>query len=33
VMDEERERVSEVRIVDGYGNVSMVGRIERFQET
>ncbi len=33
VMDEESEGVSEVRIVDGYGNVSMVGRIERFQET
>jgi hydroxyacyl-ACP dehydratase HTD2-like protein with hotdog domain len=31
VMDEEREGVSEVRIVDGYGNVAMVGRIERFQ--
>jgi hydroxyacyl-ACP dehydratase HTD2-like protein with hotdog domain len=30
VMEEEREGVSEVRIVDGYGNVSMVGRIERF---
>jgi hydroxyacyl-ACP dehydratase HTD2-like protein with hotdog domain len=30
VMGEETERVSEVRIVDGYGNVSMVGRIERF---
>ncbi len=30
-MDEEdMEGVSEVRIVDGYGNVSMVGRIERF---
>jgi len=31
VMEEEREGISEVRIVDGYGNVSMVGRIERFQ--
>jgi hydroxyacyl-ACP dehydratase HTD2-like protein with hotdog domain len=31
VMDEEKEGVSDVRIVDAYGNVSMVGKIERFQ--
>ena len=31
VMEEEREGVSEVRIVDGFGNVCVVGRIERFQ--
>jgi hydroxyacyl-ACP dehydratase HTD2-like protein with hotdog domain len=29
VMDEERDKVSEVRIVDSYGKISMVGQIER----
>ena len=28
VMDEEKEKVTEVRIVDSYGKVSMVGQIE-----
>jgi len=27
-MDEEKNRVSEVRIVDSYGKTSMVGQIE-----
>lgn len=30
VMEEEKEGISEVRIVGGFGNVCMVGRIERF---
>lgn len=29
VMDEEKDMVTEVRIVDSYGNVGMVGKIER----
>lgn len=28
VMDEEENKVTEVKIVDSYGNTSMVGRIE-----
>lgn len=31
VMDEERDRVCDVRIVDSYGSVGMVGKIERFR--
>jgi hypothetical protein len=30
VLEEEKEKVSEVRIVDSYGKTSMVGNIESF---
>jgi hypothetical protein len=30
VMDEEKEKTTEVRIVDAYGKVAMVGQIESF---
>lgn len=30
LMEEEKENISDVRIVDGFGNVGMVGKIERW---
>lgn len=30
VLDEEKEKIAEVRIVDAYGKTSMVGQIESF---
>ncbi|KAF7861900.1 hypothetical protein EAF04_007781 [Stromatinia cepivora] len=30
LMEEEKEKVSEMKIVDGFGNVAMVGKIERW---
>lgn len=30
VMDEEEDKMTEVKIIDSYGNVGMVGQIESF---